>query len=57
MEDVVKYQKEEGAQVETVDVNESMSEEAKKGFSFSFGIGYTINGRRNDIFAVEISTT
>ena len=48
---------EEGALVETVDVNEAMNEKSKKGFSFSFGIVYTINGSRNDIFAVEISTT
>ena len=48
---------EEGALVETVNVNEAMTEKPKKGFSFSFGVGYAINGRRNDIFAVEISST
>lgn len=47
----------EGALVETEGMNETMIEKPKKGFSFSFGIGYAINGRRNDIFAVEISTT
>ena len=48
---------EAGALAESVDVNETMNEKPKKGFSFSFGIGYAINGRRNDILAVEISTT
>lgn len=48
---------EEGALVETVDVNEALTKNPKKGFSFSFEVGYAINGRRNDIFAVEISTT
>ena len=46
-----------GARVETVDVIETLNEKPKKGFSFSFGVIYAINGRRNDIFAVEISTT
>ncbi len=48
---------EEGAQVETVDVNDAINEKPKKGFSFSFGIGYAINGRHEDIIALEISTT
>ena len=47
---------EEGVQVETVDVNENMNEKLKKGFGFSFGIGYSINGRHEDIFAIEIGT-
>ena len=40
----------ERAQVESVDVNESMNEKPKKGFSFSFGIGYVLNCRKTDIF-------
>lgn len=47
---------EEGVQVKTVGVNETMNEKPKKGFSFSFGIGYSINGRHEDIFAIEICT-
>lgn len=46
-----------GSQVEIVDVNKAMNEKPKKGFSFSFGIGYSINGRHEDIFAIEISTS
>lgn len=47
----------EGALVETLDMNEAMKEKPKKGFSFSFGIGYSINDRHEDIFALEISTS
>ena len=47
----------DGALVEAEGMNETMSEEPKRGFKFSFDIGYSINGRRSDIFAVKISTT
>jgi len=45
----------EGARVETIEVNKTMNKKPKKSFSFSFGIGYSINGRHEDIFAVKIS--
>lgn len=47
----------EGTLVETLDVNEAMNENPKKGFSFTFGIGYSINGRHEDIFALAIGTS
>ena len=46
----------EGALVKTECMNEPMKETPKRGFKFSFDIGYTIDGRRSDIFVVEIST-
>lgn len=45
---------EEGALVESVDVNKTINEKPKNGFGFSFGIGYSINGRHEDIFGTEI---
>ena len=47
----------DGALVEMEGMNETMIEKPKKGFNFSFDIGYSINVRRSDIFAVKISTT
>ena len=59
-EEIMRFRRnrnEEGVLVESLDVNKVMNKKPKKRVSFSFGIGYAINGRRNDIFAVEISTT